>query len=359
MISKENLNFKIDNDIFNNKKKVKNILINHSIKSFFNLLTLVVIYIGRNLYINSLKGCNGNEFSCLINIQYIYDGINYCIFSSVLFLFVLFLVQLKISSSFHILILIFIIIEFIIRDHGNDFKNHGILNFYSLLGILFFGEIFIIIILFYIKLIKNKKINLFILSFILPLLLIYYNFGNKYFCKNWDLGINGTSIDNNKAIYSCIMNIPRNKCLIDILGPFMDFSIFVNCKKRKEKEKNILINFSNLKNLSKKIKKIGYPITIGNEEEIMSALYGKELYNYVLNNLINMDDKNYIRNLNDKYKPEIILDFTNNKYGELKIRLNYNKTLSERRKLLENNKTVNMMDLVQKGIIRNTMALNF
>lgn len=147
------------------------------------------------------------------------------------------------------------------------------------------------------------------------------------------------------------MNIPRNKCLIDIFGPFMDFSIFVNCKKRKEKEKNLLINFSNLKNLSKKIKKIGYPITIGNEEEIMSALYGKELYNYVLNNLINMDDKNYIRNLNDKYKPEIILDFTNNKYGELKIRLNYNKTLSDRRKLLENNKTVNIMDLVQKGII--------
>ena len=76
MISEENINFKIDNDFFNNKKKIKNFLINHSIKSFFNLLTLVVIYIGRNLYINSLKGCNGNEFSCLINIQYIYDGIN-------------------------------------------------------------------------------------------------------------------------------------------------------------------------------------------------------------------------------------------------------------------------------------------
>ena len=50
------------------------------------LITLLLIYIGRKLYILSLKGCNGNEFSCLHNINYIYIGMNRCIKSSIIFI---------------------------------------------------------------------------------------------------------------------------------------------------------------------------------------------------------------------------------------------------------------------------------
>ena len=43
---------------------------------------------------------------------------------------------------------------------------------------------------------------------------------------------------------------------------------------------------SNLKNKADKVKKIGFPITIGKSEEINSALYGKDLFNYVINHYI-------------------------------------------------------------------------
>ena len=55
---------------------------------------------------------------------------------------------------------------------------------------------------------------------------------------------------------------------------------------------------------------------------------------YVKNNLIDMDNKEIL----DKVKantPEIIADFSKNNFGELKINVNYNDTLSQERKKLE------------------------
>ena len=89
------------------------------------------------------------------------------------------------------------------------------------------------------------------------------NSEDKYFCKDWAKGLNGSYIINDKNIYSCSINIPHKKCLIDIFSPILDFSsiLRINCDKRKEKEKYLLKKISNLNN-SENIKKIGYPITI-------------------------------------------------------------------------------------------------
>ena len=46
------------------------------------IIGLIILLIARFFYIKSLKGCNGDEFSCLGNIQYIIDDINYCLISS-------------------------------------------------------------------------------------------------------------------------------------------------------------------------------------------------------------------------------------------------------------------------------------
>ena len=125
----------------------------------------------------------------------------------------------------------------------------------------------------------------------------------------------------------------------------IDFSKHLNikCEKRKEKEKYLLKEISNLKSTKKYINRIGYPITIGDKEEIKGkpAKYSKLLFDYVINNLIDMNDKNILNNLEINKKPEVIVDFSQNPYGELKINVNYNKKLSIKRKSLEKNTNSN------------------
>ena len=52
-----------------------------------------------------------------------------------------------------------------------------------------------------------------------------------------------------------------------------------------------------------------------------------------------MDNKNQIEKLNEYEKPEVVVDFSSDPFGEMIINLNYHKNLSEERKKLENNST--------------------
>ena len=119
------------------------------------------------------------------------------------------------------------------------------------------------------------------------------------------------------------------------MGKYLDFSIFINCNKRKKNEKYLLLHDSNLKNESN-IKRIGYPITINKKQEDVTSLYDRNLQRFVKKNLVNMDNKKKLNELKEKQKPEIILDFSKNALGEIKININYNEELSKNRKLLEN-----------------------
>jgi hypothetical protein len=325
-----------------NKRKINQILI-----YFKEFLGIFIIYWARYLYIKSLKGCNGDEHSCLRNMQYINDGINYCINSSLFFLLFIFLLQFKFFSFYQFILFIIISFELIIRDRGNDFKNHGILNLSALFLILIFGEIIIIIMLVYIHIIKNKKIKIIMmLIIIISFIAIFSNVKNKYNCVNWNKGINNTVIDNDNPIYPCKINIPKKRCLIDILGAFLDFSKFINCKNRNEKDKYLLLRKSNLKAKIGTVKRIGFPITIGKDKEIKSALYGKDLFVFVLNHLLDMDDNLTVSKLEGFKKPEVILDYSKNPYGELIININYNHTLSKERLSIEKDKEKNIVSYI-------------
>ena len=309
-------------------------LFNRFYKNIFNICTLIFLLIGRYLYIKSLRGCNGNEFSCLnIGIKYIIDDIYYCIESCIYFLLVLFLIQLKLCSFYNFLIFIFIIIELIYKDHGDTFNNHGILNLEALFLFLILGEIIILIILIFIFIIKKRKyiLNIFIIFCIIIFFIsFYFKYKDLYYCKNWDKSLNNTLINNDKTLYACSINIPKRKCLISIFSPFLDFSeLFkIKCNKRKTKEKYLLKQLSNLKNISK-LNRIGFPITI-NDEEIKGkpALYSRELYNFVKNNLIDMDNENKLNKLKENQIPEVLVDYSNDPFGELKITINFKKQLS-------------------------------
>lgn len=330
---------------------------NKSIKNIINFISILYLIFGRFLYIRSLKGCSKSEFDCLNDLKLIKDGINNCLNSIVYFIFVLFLIQLKICSSYILIILIIIYIELIIRDQGENFLNHGKLNLFALFSLTIIGEIIILFNVLYRHLFKKKKLFLIcLISFLFLITTIIIIIKNKedYYCKDWDKGLNN-SINNDPSIYPCRINIPKDKCLISILGPLFDFSKILNlkCIKRSSKEKNNLIINSNLKNKNK-IKRIGYPITIGKKEEINGepTLYSETLYEFVTNNLVDMDDKEQLNKLDEDQKPEVIVNFKNNLYGKLDININYKDKLSKERKLLENKDSNNVLFLFMDNLSR-------
>ena len=166
-----------------------------------------------------------------------------------IFFFFFFFFQFEACSRYQIIIFLLIIFEFKIKDFGDNFLHHGKINFYVLIALLFLDYIAVLVIVFIYKTMKKKCIFFKILVVLIFLLfyLIYYQFKDKYYCKDWDKGLNNTYINNNITKYPCSINIPKRKCLIDIFSPFLDFSILFNkkCEKRIEKEKFLkLILFS-------------------------------------------------------------------------------------------------------------------
>jgi hypothetical protein len=316
----------------NAKKLEKNENVKKKYKKFIiNIIAILYLIIGRFLYFRSLKGCSKSEFECLHDLNLIKEGINNCINSAFYFILTLFLIQMNICSLNIIIIFILIYIELIVRDHGENFLYHGKLNIFALLSLTFIGEIIILFVLLNKCLIQKKKltqISLIALAFIIISIIIIIKNKDEYYCKDWDKGLNNTFINNDPSLYPCKINIPKEKCFINILGPLFDFSKTLNikCEKRSSKEKNILIRDSNLKNKSG-VKRIGYPITIGKEEEINGkpTLYSETLYEYVKNNLVDMDDKKQLKKLDEDQKPEVLVDFSNSSYGKVEIIINQKK----------------------------------
>ena len=202
---------------------------------------------------------------------------------------------------------------------------------------------------------KRKNIKLFIIVFSLILIQIIFLILLKikkekiFSCENWDIGINGSRIINNNDNNSCKFQKPNGYCYMDFFKGYFDLTPKDNrnCTLRDSvKEKKYFLK--NLENNNQKInlfstKIFAFPHTnldkkfcLKNQENInnFGLLVNNDIYDY--------EDSSY---KNIEPIPEAILDFSENniykgKYGELKINVNYNKTLSEERKLLENNNSL-------------------
>ena len=84
-------------------------------------------------------------------------------------------------------------------------------------------------------------------------------------------------------------------------------------------------------------KRIGFPITTNNpnfREELL--LSNEVLYKLVLENLVDMDNQEQLKSIGDHLKPEVIINYNNNPYGEIEINLRFNLCLSKNRKQIEN-----------------------
>ena len=325
---------------YNNKNR-KGLKKYYNYKQFIILIFFFLTYL---LFLLSLEKCYLGIDLCPGRFDWmklkVIELIISCIILSILIEFMIYGIISRINII-HVIIIFFSFYEY---SHGLDFDNHGLFN---LIG--YFVLLFIILLLFipfniFIWIVKKRnKILLIIYIIILFLSMIIFVILYKiniFNCDDWPRGLNNSFIDNNKSKYGCQIVFPK-RCPYKIFYKFQDFTkIFgKNCESYRlfgGKEK--LLANSKSPFLNSKANRIGYPLTNKNSSCFLDMI-GNHNYvqEYFLNNLVDMDNENILRNFYKDKFPEVEVDFTNNSQGRIKINLNYNQTLSENRILLEKN----------------------
>jgi hypothetical protein len=219
--------------------------------------------------------------------------------------------------------------------------------------VIFIFGVIIIIIIFNIlillsKLINSKRYNLTIYLLIILISIIsikLFTFLNKKSnCGKWGIGLNNTSINKYSYTSECSIIIPK-KCPMDIYYGIMDFSklLKIDCKNTDNiNARNKLLNYLKIDNPSYNFSntyKFGYP-----NSNIYSAIQfknNKHFNKQMLSKILDYDNKDSLKYLNENNKSEIILEFSNNfKDAKINIDVNFKSNLSKIRKLKENNKSI-------------------
>ena len=312
----------------------------------FNTKILVnaFFFLSYKLYYNSLEKCLKGMDICPFNTKWIKAKVKEVIFSCFIMVILFELIIYQKISRLHLIHIIFIFFLFYSYSHGLNYEDHGYYNFKG-----YFILFIILLILFlpinaFIYLIQKKKKNItlfkyiILLIFTLILIFIFYkkNISN---CEDWPRGLNNTFIENDLKKYGCQITFPK-KCPYDFFKNFVDYTKLIRkeCKKIYFDAKKKILELSKSPYINDKVKQIGFPLT--NKDPICNLDFidtNNLIKKFVLKNLVDMENKQML-NKNFKNKiPEIEVDFSNNNYGKMKINLNYNKTLSEERKLLEKN----------------------
>ena len=290
--------------------------------------------------------------SCSRNIDWIKRKIKEVIISCLIMVILTELILYKKISRIHLIHIIFFFLLFYAYSHGLDFEDHGYFNFrgYCILFATFFIIFLPLNVLIYLirKYKSKKKVIIYkcivILIFILILIDILYNVYTTD-CLDWPKGLNNTFLENNSTKYGCQVIFPL-RCPYHFFKHFLDYTKFIGkeCKKfgNIDAKRNIL-RLSNSPFINDSVNHIGYPLT--NKDPVCNLDYMDTfsenliIKKYFLENLVDMENKEV---LNEYYKnkiPEVEVDFSKNIYGEININLNYNKTLSEQRIMLEKKTT--------------------
>ena len=296
------------------------------------------------LYYYSLEKCTEGMDECPKEVDWIQTKTKEVIFSCLIMAILIELIIYKKIDKLHLIHIIFSFVLFYLYSHGLDFEDHGYFNFkgYLILLIIFiilFSPINALIYLIQKK--KNKIIILIYFVFLISILIlinILYNI-YKIDCINWPKGLNNTFLDNNSTKYGCQIIFP-NRCPYNIFKNFLDYTKFTgkNCQKFNIDAKQRILKLSNSPYINDKVNHIGYPLT--NKDQVCNYDFIETenlIERFFLENLVDMENKDILNKYYKNKIPEVEVDFSKNIYGEMNINLNYNKTLSEERILLENN----------------------
>ena len=326
------------------KINILNNIFQFGVKHFFNisLLSSVILIniFGLYNYLYSLKGCKNSRAYCLsyysinklkeIAINVLKSSISYSLIIILTFWKLIPISYLSLISSVYLTLYLY--------DHCDNFENHGYYNFN---GFIFFVLVSIPVLLYITYIIKLLLIHSFkkIIYFLIPILIIFLIIFIKYLlllnCSGYHIGLNGMKIDNNKDKYSCFYDYPK-KCYIDILSPFMDFSSFAgNCQNKRSLKNQkkyftyFLIDEKDYENTTK----FGFPITTREEYSLKTQNDVKHFNERVSKNIIDMNKYEQMKRNRDR--PEVILDFSEDKNGMIKINIEKNENLAKERKKLE------------------------
>ena len=335
--SKPNMNKKLVEMSTTENSKIKK---EKLIKIIKELVLFIIILLSAIEYKRALKVPEQEEKDFDMDPDFFMDLIYKCLLSSVLTSIALFLIEFKICQIYQLILIIVIYLLFFITNTGENLDSHGTYNTILFLIGIAFGQIVILIIYLFTLCYKKKKIIPFIIILIIMIsLLIIYKakIEKKVKCRGWDIGLNNTQLINDKEAFPCSIIIPNHNCYLNLLGPLFDFSKSISCEKRKEDDKKKLKSVSTSKYINESTEKIGFPITTHRDNfSLNKQLSSENLYHEIMKNLVDMDNEEQLKELGEKEKPEVILDYSKNKYGEIHININYDDELSKERKKLEN-----------------------
>ena len=306
------------------------------------IIILLLIFFSYYFYYLSLEKCLKGFDLCAENYKWILKKLTQAVISYFMTSLLFELMILNKVSICHLFHIIIVYSFFYYYSHGLDFHDHGYFNFYGgitivslvLLALLPFNGL-----IFLIK--KKNKIYISIyIGFLIIIFIIYLYITKSYMnCNDWEKGLNNTNIDNNIKNHGCRIVIPEF-CPFKLGKYIFDLTKWkkLECNKNKENTKKKLLQFTEKPYINISTKRIGFPLVNKYPELFVNFFELKNpLLKYIKQNLVDMDNKKLVEKIYKENKPELIVDYTKNPYGEIIIDLKFNKTLSEERKKLENN----------------------
>ena len=284
------------------------------------------------MFFLSLEKCTEGEDNCSMKIKWIKIKVIEELISCILTVILAELIILKLISKLHLLHFTVVYYLFYAYSHGINFDNHG---YYNIKYFFIIVASFIIVIILLNCIIfskKNKILLVYIFSIIILLFLtkkLLYNFAN---CKNWELGLNNTYIDNDKKKYGCLIKLPKF-CPFKIGRQFFDKFPSLDCTKKRLTTRLGILRSSKSPFINNKTLNFGFPLTNQNEKFFFDMDYDTFM-GKVFEHYIDMNNLTLLNLLKDK-RPEINIDFSDNEDGKMSVNLNFNHTLSIERKELE------------------------
>ena len=304
-----------------------------------NIFFFSLFFIAYILYYLSLEKCLEGFDLCGLKKSWMKKKIIEVVIFCLIILVLIELIFYRIISVLNLIHLSLFYILIYLYSHGIDFEDHGYYNFVGSIAIILILLLIIspLNILFYlIKLNKKLYLLLFMMSLFLLWNLYSFLLSNYINCDDWKYGLNNTFIENDMNKHGCKIIFPKN-CPYKLGKYFFDKSKKYSCNQNIDTKKK-LIKFSSHNYINRKTKRIGFPLS---EKSKLIHMGFKNNFRivkqYFKNNIIDIDNKTLFKTIVKEVKPEIIVDYNKNQFGELKINLLFNKTLSEERKKLEKN----------------------
>ena len=320
-------------------RKIKNNEKNICIYTIYTILGLSYL-----LYFLSLESCFLGEGACSTHFKWIKNKVIEEIISCVLLAIILELIFFKVISKYHLIHIILFFFFCYCYSHGMNFIDHGFFNFFFYFIII---TIFIIImfpynLIIFCKKEKNRKSLLIYLgsTFFLIFSIYYFYFLTlKSNCSGWTKGLNNTNLENNTTKYGCDIKIPKS-CTFKLFKKLQDYTkiMGIDCKAiNNQNLKEIFLSNINSSFINKTTKKFGFPLTNKDPICFNDAFDINIIYKYVLENIVDMENKEVLDKYFHNKIPEIEIDFSDKDKAKLIIDVKFNKSLSEERKLLEKN----------------------